>query len=131
MPRSVTESLSKKERQAMEILYRLGSCTVAQVQAELPDDSNYSAVRALLGVLVEKGHAEAIKAEGARHHLYSPREPVQKARTGAVHRLLATFFDNSPAELVVNLLDPKERRMSAEEIDRVQQLIDAHRVKKP
>lgn len=115
----------------MDVLYRLGQCTVAQVQAEMPEETNYSAVRALLGVLVEKGHAEATKAEGARHYLYAPREPVQKARKGAVRRLLATFFDNSPADLVVNLLDPAERKMSPEEIERVQRLIDAHRTRQP
>jgi predicted transcriptional regulator len=127
MPRLVTETLSKKESQAMEVLYRLGQATVAQVQAELPDTPNYSATRGLLGVLVDKGHAQAAKAEGARHYIYSAKEPVHKARKGALRRLLTTFFDDSPAELVVNLLDPRERRMSPEEIEKVQKLIDAHR----
>ena len=111
----------------MEVLYRLGQATVAQVQTELPGEPNYSATRGLLGVLVDKGHAQVTKAEGARHYIYSAKEPMQKARKGALRRLLTTFFDDSPAELVVNLLDPKERKMSAEEIEKVQKLIDAHR----
>ncbi|HYF34820.1 MAG TPA: BlaI/MecI/CopY family transcriptional regulator, partial [Prosthecobacter sp.] len=116
-----------KERQAMEILYRLGEATAAQVQAELPDTPNYSAVRALLGVLVEKQHAKITKPEGARHYVYAPQEPIQKARKGALRRLLTTFFDDSPSELVANLLDPAERKMSPAEIERLQTLIDAQR----
>ena len=113
----------------MEVLYRLGQATAAQVQAELPDSPNYSATRGLLGVLVEKGHAQVAKAAGARHYIYSAKEPAHKARKGALRRLLATFFDDSPAELLVNLLDPKERKMSPEEIEKVQKLIDAHRAR--
>ena len=127
MAKTLTETLSKKERQAMEILYRLGEATAAQVQAELPDAPNYSAVRGLLSVLVEKQHAKATKPEGARHYVYSPQEPIQKARKGALRRLLTTFFDDSPSELVANLLDPAERRMSPVEIERLQALIDAQR----
>ncbi len=111
----------------MEILYRLGEATVAQVQAELPEEPNYSATRALLGVLVEKDLAKATKADGARHYLYSPREPAHKARKGALKKLLSTFFDDSPAELAMNLLDPDQNRMTAEEIDKLQSMIDAHR----
>lgn len=114
----------------MEVLYRLGHATVAQMQAELAEETNYSAVRALMGVLVEKGQARAEKAEGARHYVYYPKEPVQKARKGALRRLLATFFDDSPAELAMNLLDPAQNKMSAEEIEKLQQLIDAHRAKR-
>lgn len=124
---TATDVLSKKERQAMEILYRLGEATAAQVQAELPDAPNYSAVRGLLSVLVEKQHAKATKPEGARHYVYAPREPIQKARKGALRRLLSTFFDDSPSELVANLLDPAERKMSAAEIEKLQALIDAQR----
>ncbi|MDZ4290114.1 MAG: BlaI/MecI/CopY family transcriptional regulator [Prosthecobacter sp.] len=127
MPKAITDTLSKKERQAMEILYRLGEATAVQVQAELPESPNYSAVRALLGVLVEKNLAKAVKPEGARHYVYSPQEPIHKARRGALRRLLTTFFDDSPSELVANLLDPSERKMSVAEIERLQALIDAQR----
>ncbi|SKA76415.1 Predicted transcriptional regulator [Prosthecobacter debontii] len=127
MPQIASETHSKKERQAMEILYRLGEATVAQVQTELPDEPNYSATRALLGVLVDKGLAKVAKAEGARHYLYSPKESAHKARKGALKKLLSTFFDNSPAELAMNLLDPDQNRMTVEEIDKLQQMIDAHR----
>jgi predicted transcriptional regulator len=111
----------------MEILYRRGEATAAQVQEELPDRPNYSAVRGLLSVLVEKRQLKVIKPEGARHYVYAPMEPIQKARKGALRRLLATFFDDSPSELVANLLDPSERKMSQAEIDQLQSLIDAQR----
>ncbi|GEP41429.1 hypothetical protein BGE01nite_07200 [Brevifollis gellanilyticus] len=111
----------------MDILYRLGEATAAQVQSSMTDAPNYSAVRALLGVLVDKGHASVTKAEGARHYLYVPKEPAQKAGKGALKRLMATFFDDSPAALVANLLDPSERRLKPSEVDQLQALIDAHR----
>ena len=111
----------------MEALYRLGQATAAQIQDALPDSPNYSAVRGLLSVLVEKNLAVATKAEGARHYIYTPREPIQKARKGALRRLLATFFDDSPSELAASLLDPEERKMTPREIERLQALIDAQR----
>lgn len=125
--RTQHDPLSKKERQAMDILYRHGEATAAQVQASMSDEPNYSAVRALLGVLVEKGHAQVTKAEGARHYVYAPKEPAQKAGKGALKRLLSTFFDDSPTALVANLLDPSERRLKPAEVDQLQALIDAHR----
>ncbi len=121
------DPLSKKERQAMDILYRLGAATASQVQEQMADAPTYSAVRALLGVLVEKGHAEVTKAEGERHYVYAPKETAQKAGKGALKRLLATFFDDSPATLVANLLDPKERQLKPAELEQLQALIDAHR----
>lgn len=121
------DPLSKKERQAMDILYRLGAATASQIQEQMADGPTYSAVRALLGVLVEKGHAQVTKAEGERHYVYAPKEPAQKAGKGALKRLLTTFFDDSPATLVANLLDPKERRLKPAELEQLQALIDAHR----
>lgn len=113
----------------MEVLYRLNRATAIQVQDHLSGNPTYSSVRALLGVLVDKGHARVSKPEGLRNHVYEPRQPVQLARKGALNRLLNTFFDDSPSELVANLLDPSERRMSSNEIAELQRLIDAHRDK--
>lgn len=121
------DSLSKKEREAMEVLYRLGRATAAEVRAELPHDPSYSAVRSLLGVLVEKNLARAGKAAGARHHVYEPAMPLRRARKSALRRLLNTFFEDSPAALVASLLDPAERRVPEDEIARIQQMIDAQR----
>jgi BlaI family penicillinase repressor len=125
--RTQHDPLSKKERQAMDIIYRLGEVTAAQVQEGMADKPNYSAVRALLGVLVEKGHVQVMKAEGARHYIYSAKEPAKKAGKGALKRLLSTFFEDSPTALVANLLDPSERKLQASELDQLQRLIDSHR----
>lgn len=127
---SAQDSLSKKEREAMEALYRLGRATAAEVQAELPHAPSYSAARALLGVLVEKGLARAEKALGARHHVYEPVTPLRKARKNALKRLLSTFFEDSPAALVANLLDPAERRVSEDEIARIEAMIAARRAER-
>jgi predicted transcriptional regulator len=121
------EHLTRKEREAMQVLYRLGTATAAQIQEQLSGGPSYSAVRALLTVLVEKGHALTSKPDGSRQYLYAPRHPVQKVRKGALKRLLSTFFDNSPAGLVANLLDPAERQLSPNEIEEMQCLIDAQR----
>lgn len=111
----------------MDLIYRLGEATAAQVQAAMEDQPNYSAVRALLGVLVDKGHVKVAKVEGARHYVYSAKEPLKKASKGALMRLLATFFDDSPTALVANLLDPTERKLKPADLDHIQSLIDSHR----
>lgn len=133
MATAIDEHLSRKEREAMQVLYRLGNATAIQVQQQLTGEPSYSAARALLGVLVEKGHAVASKPDGSRQYVYAPRHPVQKVRKNALKRLLTTFFDNSPAGLVANLLDPSERQLAPEEIEAMQRLIDAQRqrVKNP
>ncbi|MCE9608651.1 MAG: BlaI/MecI/CopY family transcriptional regulator [Chthoniobacter sp.] len=130
MPRAVHDPLTKKERQAMDLLHALGSATAADLQARMPGDPNYSAVRALLTVLVNKGLVTVAPREGSRAYVYAPREPAHKARKGALNRLMTTFFGGSPAELVANLLDPAERKISGDEIKRLQKLIDEHKSRK-
>jgi BlaI family transcriptional regulator, penicillinase repressor len=127
VPKSTHETLSKKESQAMEVLYRLGEASAAQVQQELPGGPGYSATRALLGVLVDKGLARAWQPDGARHYLYAAAEPLEKARKGALSRLMSTFFEDSPSRLVASLLDARELQISAGEIEKMQRLIDEHR----
>lgn len=130
MARIAHDPLTKKERQAMDLLHSMGSATAAEIQQRMPDGPNYSAVRALLGVLTEKGFVTVSQPEGARAYVYSPKEPVHKARKGALNRLMTTFFGGSPIELVANILDPAERKISNEEIERLQKLIDDHKRRK-
>lgn len=89
----------------MDILFRVGEATAADIQQELPDEPGYSAVRALLKVLVDKGLASVEKPEGMRQLVYRPAVPVRQARKSAIKRMLSTFFSGSPSELVANLLD--------------------------
>lgn len=118
------QHLSKRESQAMEIIYRLGKATAAEVQEQLADGPNYSAVRSLLGILVEKGLLKYSRDQ--RRYVYEPAKPATRVRKQALTRLIATFFDGSPRNLVASLLDPKEASLSAEDITALRQLLDEH-----
>ncbi|MES2569407.1 MAG: BlaI/MecI/CopY family transcriptional regulator [Verrucomicrobiota bacterium] len=117
-------SLSKRENQAMEILYRMNSATAAEVQAQLPDAPNNSSVRSLLAILVEKGLLK-VHPEGKRY-VYEPVASPVRVRKQAVSRLLKTFFSGSPRELVASLLDPRQSRLSKEDIADLRKLLDNH-----
>lgn len=90
----------------MEIVWRHGRATANEIHEQLPDAPSYSAVRALLAVLVSKGHLRH-ERDGKRY-AYLPIASPEKAGKSALRRLLSTFFNNSPADLVATLLDPKE-----------------------
>jgi len=97
---------SRRERQIMEIVWRHGRTTANEIHEQLPDAPSYSAVRALLAVLVTKGHLRH-ERDGKRY-IYLPVASPEKAGKSALRRLLSTFFNNSPADLVATLLDPKD-----------------------
>src|ERR1700744_5502908 len=90
------ESLSRRERQILDILYSRGRATAAEIQAALADAPGYSAIRALLRILENKGHVKHLE-DGPRY-VYAPRVARGKARTAAVKHLLPTFFNRSAAE---------------------------------
>ncbi|MEM8598920.1 MAG: BlaI/MecI/CopY family transcriptional regulator [Bacteroidota bacterium] len=115
-------SLSRRERQIMDIVYRTGEATAAEVRAALPDAPSYSAVRALLRILEEKGHL-AHTQDGPRY-VYRPTVAPEKARTSALRHLLDTFFDNSAERAVAALLDLKSDQLSDADLDRLNRLID-------
>ena len=117
-------TLSKRENQAMEILYRMNSATAAEVQAQLPDAPNNSSVRSLLAILVEKGLLK-VRQDGKRY-VYETVASPGRVRKQAVGRLLKTFFSGSPRELVASLLDPKESRLSKEDIADLRKILDNH-----
>jgi predicted transcriptional regulator len=123
MANSPLAGLSRRERQIMEILYRRGRATAAQVQDELPDPPSYSAVRAALRLLEERGHIRH-EADGPRY-VYSPTVPGEEARTTALDHLVRTFFKGS-AEQVVNAL-VSERKLSSSELERMSELIERAR----
>ncbi|MBK1882456.1 BlaI/MecI/CopY family transcriptional regulator [Luteolibacter pohnpeiensis] len=114
--------MSRRERQVMDILFRLGSASAEEVRCELPDPPSYSAVRALLSTLKEKGLVNYTKQ--SRHFVYKPTVPEKRAKRNALSQLLATFFEGKPENLVASLLDPKEQNLSQEEIDRIRLLIE-------
>jgi BlaI family transcriptional regulator, penicillinase repressor len=118
-------NLSRRERQIMDVLYRKGSATAAEVLEELPDPPGYSAVRALLRILEEKGHIR--HEETAGKYVFMPRVAADKAKRSAVRHLVQTFFGGSAEDAVRALLDSSSSKLSDEELDRLQRLIDKAR----
>ena len=117
--------MSRRERQIMDVVYRLGEATVADVLRELADPPSYSAVRAFLRILEEKGHLR--HKEAGPRYVYSPRVPREKARRSALRRLLHNFFDDSGESLVAALLDDDAARLSSQELENLAGLIERAR----
>ncbi|MDB4917505.1 MAG: transcriptional repressor, CopY family [Gemmatimonadetes bacterium] len=114
--------LSRRERQIMDLLYRFGRLSVAQVLEGLPDAPSYSAVRALLKILETKGHVR--HEEEGRMYIYMPIARRVDVRQSALSHLLKTFFDNSAEQAVAALLALRAEKMSGAELDRMSQLIN-------
>lgn len=115
------EVLSRRERQIMDVIYRLGEASVAQVQEGVPDPPSYSTVRALLRILEEKGHLTHETA-GTRY-IYRPTVSREAARRSALDRVLNTFFDNSTEKAVAALLDLRGDDLSPDELQRIEERI--------
>jgi predicted transcriptional regulator len=122
MPEQDRAPLSRRERQIMDVIYRLGRATAAEVREHLPDAPGYSAVRALLRVLEEKGQLRH-QQDGPRY-VFLPTVSRERARRSALRQLLATFYDDSPEQVVATLLDVSAARLSDAEFDRLAELID-------
>jgi BlaI family transcriptional regulator, penicillinase repressor len=114
--------LSRRERQIMDFLYQRGRASVGEVMQGIPDPPSYSAVRAMLRTLEEKGHVTHI--EDGRAYIYEPRVQKETAREGALSHLLKTFFDGSTEKAVAALLDMKGEQLSRAELDRVSTLVN-------
>jgi len=114
--------LSRRERQIMDLLFKHGQATAADIQAAMPDPPSYSAVRAMLRVLEDKG-AVRHQQDGPRY-VYRPTVARDAARRSAIDHLLHTFFDDSAGEAVAALLDESATAMSDAELDRLARLID-------
>lgn len=117
--------LGRRERQIMEIVFRRGQATVAEVLEALPDPPSYSAVRTMLRLLEEKGHLR--HREQGRRFVYSPVIARGKARRSALKNVLATFFNGSVTKAVASLMDLERGKLSSEDLDRLAELIDEAR----
>jgi BlaI family penicillinase repressor len=117
--------LSRRERQIMDVLYRHGRATAAEVQAELPDPPSYSAVRAMLRILETKGHTRH-EQDGPRY-VYVPTLARNKAKRSALKHLLNTFFEGSAEQVVAALLDLSGDELSDADFSRLRRLIDSAR----
>ena len=115
-------SLSRRERQIMDILYRRGSATAAEIREDLPEAPSYSAVRAMLRILEEKGHL--------KHHADGPRYLLTRvvcrlaAQKSALKQMVRTFFDGSATQAVAALLDMSARNLSDDELEHLGKLVD-------
>lgn len=121
----MAEELSRRERQIMNALHRLKRATAAEIEAELEDAPSYSAVRAHLATMERKGLIK--HAQDGVKYVYFAAAPAAQARKSAVRQLVDTFFDGSAALAAAALIDPKTAKLSDDELDRLQALIDAAR----
>jgi BlaI family penicillinase repressor len=117
--------LSRRERQIMDLLFQRGRATAADVQRELQDAPSYSAVRALLRILEEKGHVRH-EQDGPRY-VYVPRHALQSARRSALRHVVQTFFDGSAEQAMAALIDGSGRTLSDDELRRMGELIERAR----
>ena len=119
---SALVGLSRRERQIMEILFQRGKASASEVREAMEDAPGYSAVRAMLRVLEEKGHVRHLE-EGLKY-VYVPTVTREKAKRSAVKHVLDTFFAGSPEQIVAALLDVSATRLTREELDRMSELIE-------
>lgn len=122
-PSNPAAGLSRRQRQIMDIIYRRERASAQDVLADMPDPPSNSAIRMLLRILEERGHLKHDTVRG--RFIYFPARPRRSAARGAMHNLLATFFNNSAEKAIAALLD--ESQLSGESLDRLQQRIDQAR----
>ena len=117
------DTLSRRERQIMDVIHRQGGGTVAEVLAALPDPPSYSAVRTQLGILETKGHLS--HRQDGRRYVYLATEPRGRASKRALRGVLSTFFDDSPTAAVAALLDLEESHLDDSELAELADLVAA------
>jgi predicted transcriptional regulator len=118
--------LSRRERQIMDVIYRVrGGCTVNDVLAELPDPPSYSAVRALMRILEEKGHLR--HEEDGPRYIYHPMVEREDARRSVLGHVVENFFGGSTEATVAALLELSDRKLPEPELERLQRLIEKAR----
>jgi len=122
---SALPALSRRERQIMEILFQRGKASAAEVRESMSDAPGYSAVRAMLRILEEKGHARH-EQDGPRY-VYLPRVDRDRARQSAMKHLVQTFFDGSTGDAVAALLGSDASRLAPEELEKLATLLERAR----
>ncbi|MBI2149285.1 MAG: BlaI/MecI/CopY family transcriptional regulator [Acidobacteria bacterium] len=125
MARPSHSTLSRRERQIMDVLYRLGRATANEVMAEIPGEPHYSTVRTQLRVLETKGHVRH-EEQGLRY-VYTPTVPRHAVRQSAVKHLIETFFGGSTEKMLATLLGSEGSKLTDEELSRLAELIDKAR----
>ena len=121
MPKPTHSGLTRRERQIMDVLYRRGRATAAEVMADVSGEPNYSTVRTQLRVLEEKGHVRH-EEQGLRY-VYVPAMPRRAARKSALKHLMDTFFDGSAEQVVAAVLGGEAARLSDDDLKRIADLV--------
>ena len=122
-----TEKLSRRERQIVEAIYRRGAASVTEVLQELPDPPSYSAIRAFLRILEDKGHVTHTQ-DGAKY-IYHPANPRTPVAREALSKLVETFFGGKPEQVVAALLTDDERKLTDDDLERLSAMIAEARQK--
>ena len=122
MSRSPHATLSRRERQIVDIIYRLGRATAAEVRAALTGHPAYSTVRAQLRVLEEKGHLR--HEEAHLRYVYVPAVSRRMVQRSVLQHLVDTFFEGSPEQVVATLIGRERVKVSDDELERIAQLIE-------
>ena len=117
--------LSRRERQIMDAVYRLGRASAVDIRDALAEPPSYTAVRTLLGILQDKGHLR-VEVDGPRN-MYEPVVPRDEMAKSVMDGVLATFFEGSVERVVATLLDREETRLSGEELERLAKLVEQAR----
>jgi len=125
MRKDAHRNLSRRERQIMDILYQRGRASASEIHQALPDAPTYSAVRAKLRVLEEKGHVR--HEEESLRYVYLPTMARDTARRSALRHLVSTFFEGSAEEAIAALLDLSSADLTAADLDRIQSIVDQAR----
>ena len=121
MAKNLHTVLSRRERQIIDVLYRRGRATAAEVMADLPGDPSYSTVRTQLRVLEAKGHVR--HEDDGQRYVYSPAIPRSTVRRSALKHLVETFFDGSVEQTMAALLGGDAARLSDDELERIAELV--------
>lgn len=122
------DPLSRRERQVMNIIYSRGQATAAEIHEALPDPPTFSATRAVIRTLEEKGHI--VHQEQGLRYIYLPVVPADKARRSALSHLVTTFFQGSPSRLMATLLESSAAKVTEEELNQLEQMIRRARQEK-
>lgn len=125
--RPISEHLSRRQRQILEVLYELGEASAEEIRAHLASPPSNSAVRATLKIMEDRG--AVVRKEKGLHYVYSPGQAREAAQTSEIHRLIRTFFNDSAEQAMVALLGATRSRLSNEELDRIRTMIENARRK--
>ena len=127
MTHPVSAPLSRREREIMEIVYRLGEATASDVTSALPDKPSYDTIRVTLGILERKGHVK--HRRDGRRYVFTPTVPADRASRAAMRSLLRTFYRGKPSAAILTMLDESSARLSKEELDEIAEWIERERSK--